>query len=108
MTGRFARNLDQLVLPAPVVVGMVLVVALFAKGGHSLWSIGGMAVFYVLFIVVRLIKQRVFIERATTTSRPILSLVLTGPVKSSSQASPVLPRDREPLPHGRAPLREAA
>lgn len=100
-----ARKFGHLDLPAPIAVGTVLVVAVLAKGGHSSWAIGGMAVFYSLFIVARLIKQRLVIESASTTSRPTLSLVPTEPVKSSTQVSPVLPRDREPP---QVPLREAA
>ena len=97
----------------PVAVAIILVGAALAKGGHSLWAIGGTVVFHALFIVARLglagfKKQRVVIESAYAASRPDLSIVPTEPVKSSSPALPVLPRYPRPAAAHQAPLQEAA
>jgi hypothetical protein len=39
MTRNLVHMLDHLELPAPVTVGMILVVAALAKGGHLFWAI---------------------------------------------------------------------
>lgn len=113
MTRNLVRMLDHLELPAPVAVAIILVGAALAKGGHSLWTIGGMVTFHALFIVARLglagfKKQSVVIENASAANRPNLSLVPTEPVKSSSPALPVLPRYPRPAAANQAPLQEAA
>ena len=51
MTRNLVRLLDHLKLPAPVTVGMILVVAALAKGGHLFWAIGSMVALHALFIV---------------------------------------------------------
>ena len=113
MTRNLVRMLDQLELPAPVAVAIILVGAALAKGGHSLWAIGGMVTFHALFIVARLglagfKKQRVVIESANAANRPDLSLLPTEPAKSSSPALPVLPHYPRPTAAHQVPLQEAA
>jgi hypothetical protein len=111
MTCNLFRMLDQLELPAPVAVGIILVGAALAKGGHSLLAIGGMVAFHALFIVARLALAGFKEQRAVNESaanRLDLSIIPTEPVKSLSLPSPVLPRYPRPSASPQAPLREAA
>jgi hypothetical protein len=79
MNRNLAGLLDHLELPAPVAVGMVLVMAALAKSGHLFWAIGGMVAFHGLFVaarygMTRFNEQRVAAESVPAANRPELSL----------------------------------
>jgi hypothetical protein len=107
------RMSDHLELPAPAAVGMILITAVLAKGGHLYWAMGGMIAFYGLFALARLgltrfNEQRAIVASAPAARLPDLSLVPSEPVKSLSPVSPIPPRDPRPSTAPRAPWREAA
>ena len=117
MTLNFIRMSDRLELSAPVAVGMILIAAALAKGGHSFWAIGSVVAIHALSMAARAAlarfnnrpaDQTAEIESAPATSRPTLSLVPTAPLMSSVPASPVPPRGPRPAAASQAPLRQAA
>jgi len=113
MTRNFARMSDHLELSAPVAVGMIVIVAVLAKGGHSFWAIGSIVAIHALSIVAtcalaRLDDQCTETESAPAATQSGLWLVSTEPVTTPSLAAPVPRRDPEPSAAPQAPLRHAA
>lgn len=113
MTRNLIRLSDHLELPAPVALGMILIAAAFAKGGHSFLGIGGMVTFHALFIVARhalgrFNEQEVAFESVPPAKRPGLWFVLVAPVTSTRPAFPVSPRNPRSSPAPRTPFRRAA
>lgn len=113
MTRNPIRMLDEVDLPAPVVVGMVVVAAAVAKSGEAFWAIGGLIVFPVLFTVARLGLARLKNQRAAMTSAPAAngaepSMLPTATMKSSGFVPAVLGRHPRAPAASRAPRRRAA
>jgi Zn-dependent protease with chaperone function len=75
MTRTLARLMDNLEVPAPAAVGMVLITAILAKGGHSILALPGMIVLVALSALVRNRLARSSERRAP----PSGARVATGP-----------------------------